>query len=152
MHIFDITLFGLHIAPTYYGLMYAIGFLVGYALLSRRARPSISYDQLLIVVVLGVVVGGRLGYVIFYDPSYYLAHPAEIPQTWHGGMSFHGGIIGVIVALIIYARRTGVSFLALADDIASVVPIGLGLGRIGNYLNKELLGFTPYHGYFAVEK
>ncbi|MDD5197641.1 MAG: prolipoprotein diacylglyceryl transferase [Candidatus Gracilibacteria bacterium] len=153
MSIFSITLFGIHIAPSWYGLMYALGFIVGYYLLKRRKILSESeLDSLMLYVFLGVLLGGRIGYVLFYNLPYYLAHFVEILYTWQGGMSFHGGVIGVILAMIFFARMHRKSFLIIADSVTSILPIGLGLGRIGNYLNGELLGFANYIGPFAVEK
>lgn len=145
MPIFSITLFGLHIAPTWYGLMYALGFMGGYLIL--RARKILSekeLESLLMYVFFGVLLGGRLGYVLFYNLPYYLAYPAQILATWQGGMSFHGGVIGVILAMILFAKVHKKSFLSIADNVTSILPIGLGLGRIGNYINGELLGFSPY--------
>jgi phosphatidylglycerol:prolipoprotein diacylglycerol transferase len=97
-------------------------------------------DDLLFYGVLGVILGGRLGYVLFYKPGYYAAHPAEIIAVWKGGMAFHGGLIGVIVAMIIYSRRAGIPFFALSDLAAAATPIGLGLGRLANFINGELVG------------
>jgi phosphatidylglycerol:prolipoprotein diacylglycerol transferase len=89
---------------------------------------------------LGVVLGGRLGYVLFYQPSVYLAHPAMILAVWEGGMSFHGGMLGVAVAIIVFCRRNAIPLLGFADRIAIVAPLGLGLGRIANFINGELWG------------
>ena len=97
-------------------------------------------DDLLFYGVLGVVLGGRLGQVVFYELGYYLAHPLEILAVWKGGMSFHGGFLGVLVAMALYARKQRLSFWQLTDFIAPMVPIGLGLGRIGNFINGELWG------------
>lgn len=153
MPIFSTTLFGITLAPTWYGLMYALGFIGGYLILRRRKILSeTELDSLVLYVFFGVFLGGRLGYVLFYNLSYYLAHPVEILYTWQGGMSFHGGVIGVILAMLLFTRVHWKSFLVIADSVTSILPIGLGLGRIGNYINKELLGFTPYNGLFAVEK
>ncbi|MDP3483612.1 MAG: prolipoprotein diacylglyceryl transferase, partial [Sulfuricella sp.] len=90
--------------------------------------------------VLGVVLGGRLGYVLFYQPAHFLAHPLEIFSVWQGGMAFHGGFLGVLAAMWLFARRTGKSWLAVTDFIAPLVPLGLGAGRIGNFINGELWG------------
>ena len=97
-------------------------------------------DDFLLWALLGTVLGGRLGYVIFYKPLYYLNNPVEILQTWTGGMSFHGGLIGVTLAMILYARRIGVDKWALSDLVSCTVPIGIGLGRIANFINGELYG------------
>ena len=97
-------------------------------------------DDMLFYGVLGVVLGGRLGHVLFYQPEYYLAHPLQILYVWEGGMSFHGGFIGVISAMWFYARRVGISWLTVMDFIAPLVPLGLGFGRLGNFINGELWG------------
>lgn len=153
MSIFSITLFWIHIAPSWYGLMYALGFMVGYFIIrSRKWLPEAELESLVTYVFLGVLLGGRFWYVLFYNLPHYLAHPIEILQTWQGGMSFHGWVIGVIIAMMFFAHNHKKPFLVIADHVTSILPIGLWLGRIGNYLNKELLGFTPYTGPFAVMK
>lgn len=151
MPIFETVLFGVRIAPTYYGAAYALGFLAGYWLLKRRGNVSEErLEDLLLWVFVGVLLGGRLGYVAFYDPSYYLAHPGEILSTWKGGMSFHGGVIGVVLAMAAYAKRYGESFLKTADEVTLALPIGIALGRVANYVNGELYGFAPYSGPFPM--
>jgi phosphatidylglycerol---prolipoprotein diacylglyceryl transferase len=151
MPIFSIDILGVTLAPTWYGLMYSFGFVGGYWLLSRRDFLSrAELETLLVYVFFGVILGGRLGYVFFYDPGYFAAHPAEIIATWRGGMSFHGGAIGVIVAIAAYAWRHKKNFYHIADHVTSVLPIGLGLGRIGNYINGELAGYPGYTGPFAM--
>ena len=130
----------------WYGMMYLLGFLLGYLLLKKVVRDrgmEISGRELegpLEAVVLGVILGGRLGYVFFYNLPYYLEHPLEIPAFWHGGMSFHGGLLGTLVAGYIYCKRAGLDFWKMADSVVVVVPIGLGLGRLGNFINGELYG------------
>lgn len=152
MKIFEITLFGITIAPSYYGLMYAIGFLLGYwIILKRKKIEEDALDSLLIYIFFGVMLGGRLGYVLFYNLQYYIENPMKVFAVWNGGMSFHGGMIGVIIAMILFSVMNKKSFYMIADEVTAVLPIGLGLGRIGNYLNKELLG-RPYSGFLAVEK
>src|SRR5690606_16422175 len=103
---------------------------------------SSEMDDILFYGALGVIIGGRLGYVIFYQPAYYLSHPVEIAYLWQGGMSFHGGFLGVLVAMVFFARKTGKRWLAVMDFVAPLVPIGLGAGRMGNFINGELWGRT----------
>jgi phosphatidylglycerol:prolipoprotein diacylglycerol transferase len=131
----------------WYGLMYLVGFVLFLMLGHYRIRKqpasgwtSVQLDDLLFYGVLGVILGGRLGYVLFYKPSYYLHHLSEIPHVWEGGMSFHGGFLGVLVAMIFFARKTGRTFFDIADFVAPLVPQGLGFGRLGNFINGELWG------------
>jgi phosphatidylglycerol:prolipoprotein diacylglycerol transferase len=146
MHIFEFPLFGIQIAPTWYGLMYALGFMICYLFIKKffNFREKEHVDTLLICVFLGVVLGGRLGYVLFYNPLFFIAHPMEVLKIWTGGMSFHGGLLGVILAVYLFARRYGYNFWKLIDTLAVVVPIALGLWRIGNWINGELYGYWPY--------
>lgn len=99
-------------------------------------------DDVLFYGALGVILGGRLGYVIFYQPSYFLHHPLDIFMTWKGGMSFHGGFLGVLTAMWLFCRSRKLSFLRVMDFIAPLVPLGLGAGRLGNFINGELWGRT----------
>jgi prolipoprotein diacylglyceryl transferase len=133
----------------WYGLMYLIGFLSLLWLGKWRARTqpergwkSSEIDDILFYGALGVIIGGRLGYVMFYQPAYYLSHPLEIAYLWQGGMSFHGGFLGVLVAMVLFARKTGKRWLAVMDFVAPLVPLGLGAGRLGNFINGELWGRT----------
>lgn len=139
----------------WYALAY-IGGLMGawrYGMWLAKRPPDLltpkHVDDFLIWATLGVILGGRLGYVIFYKPAYYLENLLEIPQMWNGGMSFHGGLAGVILAAILFARRRGIAFFALADILAAAAPIGLFLGRIANFINGELWG-RPTDGPFGV--
>lgn len=135
------------LAVRWYGLMYLIAFILFMVLGRLHARRHVlagwlprDIDDLLFYGVLGVILGGRLGYVLFYKPGYYFAHPAEILAVWQGGMSFHGGFLGVLVAVLFYARRSGRDWLAVTDFIAPLVPLGLAAGRLGNFINAELVG------------
>jgi phosphatidylglycerol---prolipoprotein diacylglyceryl transferase len=130
----------------WYGLMYMLSFVLGYFALKRFARMrklNVSTDDLydlLFYLILGVMIGGRLGYVLFYDLGSYLGNPLSIFAIWQGGMSFHGGFVGVVLATILVTRRKGWDFWEIADLVCAGVPIGLGLGRIGNFINGELFG------------
>jgi phosphatidylglycerol:prolipoprotein diacylglycerol transferase len=133
--------------PIYwYGLMYLVGFLGGWGLLSIRSRHAdrgFSEQQISDVVffaAVGAILGGRLGYMVFYDLHDWFNNPLLIFKTWMGGMSFHGGVLGVLISLFLYAKKIKKPLLALTDLITPVVPIGLGAGRIGNFINGELWG------------
>jgi len=134
------------LAVRWYGLMYLVGFAGGFWLGTRRIAQNLApvsraqFDDLLFLAVLGVILGGRLGYVLFYKPGYYLSHPLEIFAIWQGGMSFHGGFLGVLLAMVLFARNRNIQWLALMDFIAPLVPPGLAFGRIGNFINGELWG------------
>jgi phosphatidylglycerol---prolipoprotein diacylglyceryl transferase len=138
-----------HLGPLeirWYGVMYAISFAAGYYLICYLApKRGVPLDRegladLVFYLVAGVLLGGRLGYVLFYNLPYYLKHPAQIMAVWDGGMSFHGGLIGVLAAGLLFSRKSGVSFLGLAELVVPVAPIGLFLGRLGNFINGELWG------------
>ena len=145
---FDPVFFSLGpLAVRWYGLMYVVGFVAFIWLGKRRVRQGLGHglevkdvDDMLIFGVLGVILGGRLGYVLFYKPAYYLENPAEILQVWSGGMSFHGGFIGVMLAVALFCRMRRRRWLATMDFIAPLVPIGLAAGRMGNFINGELPG------------
>ena len=135
------------LAIRWYGLMYLVGFGVAYGLgrlrIARGGAGRVTVDvldDLLFFVVLGVILGGRLGYVLFYKPGYYLAHPAEILAVWQGGMAFHGGFLGVLVAVWWVARKHRLRWLELTDFLAPLIPLALAAGRLGNFINGELWG------------
>ncbi len=148
------------LAVRWYGVMYLLGFAASYLLVKKQIReyaesPSFALPEkkenfilsqyqhlegLAFYLVIGVVLGGRVGYVLFYNLSYFVQHPSEILATWHGGMSFHGGVIGALLAGFVYCRKFGQDFLLWADRFTVTAPIGLGLGRLGNFINGELFG------------
>jgi phosphatidylglycerol:prolipoprotein diacylglycerol transferase len=137
------------IAVHWYGLMYLLAF-TQYLLLGRVrvAQPPIQsqgfvkedLEDLLFYAVLGVILGGRLGYCLFYMPEYYLSHPLDIFKVWQGGMAFHGGFLGVVTAIAWFSRKRQIAFFDVADMIAPLVPFGIAFGRIGNFINGELWG------------
>lgn len=130
----------------WYGLMYLIGLTAAYFLIRRNAAAkglSLTADQVYDMVVFaafGVFIGGRIGYTLFYNFPYYSQHPAKILAVWEGGMSFHGGLIGTAIALLLFSKRRGIPFYTLGDLAAPVTPIGLFFGRLGNFINGELYG------------
>ncbi len=130
----------------WYGLMYLIGFLGAWILLAYRARKpgsgwtTAQVGDLIFYGALGVIIGGRVGYMLFYDLPSFMANPLVIFKVWQGGMSFHGGLIGVVLAIWIYGWRYKKSFVNVGDFIAPVAPLGLAAGRIGNFINGELWG------------
>lgn len=134
------------LAIRWYALAYIAGIVLGWRYALRlAAQPPVfidrtQIDDFVVWVTLGVILGGRLGYVLFYKPGYYLANPQEALFLWHGGMSFHGGLIGVLLAIYFFARRHKIPVLALGDIVACVTPIGLFFGRIANFINGELFG------------
>ena len=137
------------LAIHWYGLTYLVAFGLFLWLASLRVRHSPfketgwtrrDVEDLLFYGVLGVIIGGRLGYVLFYKPGYYAAHPLEVFEVWKGGMAFHGGLLGVIAAMALFARTRGRRWLEVTDLIAPCVPTGLACGRIGNFINGELWG------------
>lgn len=133
----------------WYGLSYLLAFAqfallaglrIRHAPFAERGWTRRDVEDLLFFGVLGVVLGGRLGYVLFYKPAHYLSHPLEAFAVWQGGMSFHGGLLGVLVAMALFARRRGRAFFEVTDLIAPCIPLGLASGRIGNFINGELWG------------
>ena len=150
------------LAVHWYGLAYVVGILSWwqYSLWLTKKSPFVSrqlIDDYLVWAVVGVIVGGRLGYVLFYNPAKYVAHPFEIFQVWKGGMAFHGGLLGVVIATALYTMRRGVYFLNFSDLACCGVPIGLFFGRLANFINGELYGritnsslgvIFPHGGFF----
>lgn len=133
-------------AIRWYALAYIAGLVIGWRILIRFAKMPGSMvspqqaDDFLVWATLGIIFGGRLGYVVFYKPAFYLSNPQEIFMVWQGGMSFHGGFLGVVLAAYLFAKKRGVPPLALADMLATVAPIGLFFGRVANFINGELYG------------
>ncbi|MEI7816022.1 MAG: prolipoprotein diacylglyceryl transferase [Desulfuromonadales bacterium] len=130
----------------WYGLMYVLSFIATYFIIRSevsRKKLSLTKDDVADLVfygAMGVVLGGRTGYILFYNLGFYLANPLKLLAVWEGGMSFHGGFLGVMCAFLLYARRKQIPFLSLIDMAALCAPVGLGLGRIGNFINGELYG------------
>lgn len=138
----EILGFGIH----WYGLLYMLGFLIGWYMLPKLQvyrglrLTKDAWSDIVSSVVLGVLIGGRLGYIILYEPSYFVSHPIEILYVWQGGMSSHGGFIGTAIALYYQANKKHISLLALIDCALVPIAIGLALGRVGNFINQELYG------------
>ena len=141
------------LAIRWYALAYIVGILLGWlyarilirneALWGGRAPLTVgNFDDFIVWITLGIILGGRLGYVLFYNPAYFAANPLEIVQVWGGGMSFHGGFAGCVIAVLLFARSAKVPVLSLGDLTCAVAPIGLFLGRIANFINGELWGRT----------
>jgi len=142
MTLFEITLFGITLAPSYYWLMYIIGFLYGVWYLKKYSRYTpAQQESLFLYIFIGTIVWGRLWYVLFYNLSTYLSSPMDIFRVWDGGMSFHWWFLWVVLAMYIFSLREKIHFWSLTDTIAMIIPVGLFFGRIWNYINKELLGF-----------
>jgi phosphatidylglycerol:prolipoprotein diacylglycerol transferase len=139
------------IVVRWYALAYIVGILAGWLYaraILRSEKPwggaapmkVVDYDDFILWVTFGIILGGRIGYVLFYNPGYFFEHPLEIVQLWNGGMSFHGGFLGCVLAIAVFARHRRISFLSLSDVTCAVAPIGLLLGRIANFINGELWG------------
>lgn len=148
----SVDLFGLTLSLRWYALAYIVGLLLAWRYVVRLVRRPALWpgdrapmapdqpEDLLTWMVLGVVIGGRLGFVIFYQPGYFLANPAEIPAIWQGGMSFHGGFLGVIAGVVLWSRAKAAPLMQVGDAVAAAAPIGLLLGRLANFANAELWG------------
>jgi phosphatidylglycerol:prolipoprotein diacylglycerol transferase len=145
-----------HLGPfaiRWYALAYIVGILLGWVYARALIRSErlwggpapmtlLEFDDFVLWVTLGIILGGRIGYVLFYNPAYFAANPLQIVQLWHGGMSFHGGFTGCVFAVVAFARKRGIPFLSLGDITCAVGPIGLFLGRLANFINGELWGRT----------
>ena len=134
------------VAIRWYALAYVLGLVIGWRYIRYLAKGTVpgrdkrAADDFLVWCTLGVIIGGRLGYVIFYQPGYFIENPGQIPVVWQGGMSFHGGMLGVIGAILLFARLRKLNLLSVADVAACAVPIGLFFGRVANFVNGELYG------------
>ena len=136
----------------WYALAYIAGFVLGYWLFKKMMlSPKSSLrldkkqlDDLLTYVIMGVVIGGRLGYVLFYNPAFFIAHPLEILALWHGGMSFHGGLVGVLVATWLFARKNKIRLMSVLDMLTVATPIGFFFGRIANFINNNRKNCSEY--------
>jgi len=130
----------------WYGLMYILGFLAAFLIIKSQVKKralqisSETLSDIVFIIALGIVLGGRAGYIIFYNLAWYLSHPLKVFAVWEGGMSFHGGIIGGVVAGIYVFRKNRLDLWTMADITALSIPVGLGLGRVGNFINGELYG------------
>ncbi len=150
--IFSISIFGMEFALRWYALAYIAGILIGWRIVvSAVRRPHIwqgktpamtakQAEDLMFWAILGIILGGRLGFVLFYQPGYYLSRPLDILQVWQGGMSFHGGMLGVLVACVAFSLRNKLRILSVGDLLCMAAPAGLLLGRIANFINGELWG------------
>jgi phosphatidylglycerol:prolipoprotein diacylglycerol transferase len=150
--VFSVSVLGVEFALRWYALAYIAGIVIGWRIaVAALRRPRLwpaqappmqpaEAEALLTWLIVGILAGGRLGFVLFYQPAYYLAHPLQIPAVWQGGMSFHGGLLGVAVAALVFARHHRLPFGSTADLLALATPPGLFLGRIANFVNAELWG------------
>ncbi|MBL4812890.1 MAG: prolipoprotein diacylglyceryl transferase [Rhodobacteraceae bacterium] len=150
--IFTIPLFGMEFSLRWYALAYIFGILIGWSIARKAAlhgrlwpnglalMTAEQLENLMTWAIMGIIIGGRLGYVIFYNPAHFIANPAQIPMIWQGGMSFHGGFLGVVVAVAIFARREALALGSVADLAAMAATPGLLLGRLANFINAELWG------------
>lgn len=151
MYIFQWNIFGIQLSPTWYWLMYALGFIIAYSFMKKNWKyRGEDIDTLLYFVFFGVVFWGRIGYVLLYNFSYFIENPSQIFAFWKWGMSFHGGFLWVLLAVWIFAKWKKYLLFSITDILAVIIPVALGLGRIGNYINGELLGFSPYNGPLAI--
>jgi phosphatidylglycerol---prolipoprotein diacylglyceryl transferase len=151
MTIFSISLWGIAIAPTYYGLSYGIGVILALWWLERMDKkiPLLSASQrewLFGILFVSIVLGGRIGYVLAYNLPYYLANAGSIFAFRDGGMSFHGGLTGVVVSTYFFCRYYKIEWMSLTDRLSIIAPWALAIGRFTNYLNNEMPGYMPYSG------
>jgi len=151
MYIFQLEILWITIAPSYYGLMYVLWFVFGYLLLKKRAALNDKQlDDILLYMFGGIILGWRLWYMLFYNTANLIAEPLSIIRVWEWGMSFHGWVIWVVIAMILFSKRHKINFYTLADEICLILPIWLFFGRIWNYINWELLWYSGYTGPLAL--
>lgn len=131
----------------WYGLAYFFGIIIGLLFIKKLDKKYSHllnnqklFDDFIVYIILGILLGGRLGYVLFYNPSFYMQHPSEIIKVWHGGMAFHGAVIGLLLSLYTFSKRNKLKFFGLTDYLCFVAPIGIFFGRISNFINLELIG------------
>ena len=159
--LFDFNIFGINFALRWYAIAYVLGIIIAWTLLiSISKRPKFwklkespiktkIIENFMTYIIIGVILGGRLGYVLFYQPTFYINNPLEIFQIWKGGMSFHGGLIGVAIAIITFSLKNNISIITVSDFSALATPPGIFLGRISNFINGELWG-KPTNSIFGV--
>lgn len=151
MYLFNIELFWITISPSIYGFMYALSFLIGFYILKKRwFFNKDQLDDIFLYVFVWVILWGRFGYTFFYNLDYYQNNLLDVFKVWEWGMSFHGWVLGVILAMIIYSIRNKQNFYKVADEICAVLPIWLWLWRLWNYANSELLGYSGYNWLLSI--
>ncbi len=154
IHLSNIDPIALQLGPIairWYSLAYICGILITMLFLKKKKIMSQeAYDDWLTWAVLSIILGGRIGYVLFYNPAFFIKNPLEIFMIWHGGMSFHGGLIGAILGMWIFCRKYKIEYLQLTDTLAIIAPIGLFFGRIANFINMELYGRTTGANYGVI--
>ncbi len=152
MPIFTLEIWNITLAPSWYGAMYAIGFIIGYFFLRTQVqwKQKDDLENLFFAVFLGVLLGGRIWYILLYNPVFYFENPLEIFFVWKGWMSFHGGFLWVLMAVYIFCKIYSYRYWKIMDKIAVITPVGIWFGRFGNYINNELPGFAPYEWPFAI--
>ncbi|OQY39677.1 MAG: prolipoprotein diacylglyceryl transferase [Candidatus Cloacimonetes bacterium 4572_65] len=160
-YIVKFEIFNFPLEVRYYGLLYILSFALGYFYVKKNLKyrgleiPKQKYEDLIFAIALGVIIGGRVGYMLFYALPEFIGNPLTLFQVWNGGMSFHGGALGVLISSYIFCRKNKINYFAFGDAAMPFVAVGLGLGRLGNYLNAELYGSVttlPWGVLFPGEK
>lgn len=152
MNIFNISIFGIHISPTWYWLSYAVSFMICFIFMKKKFifHEYSQADTLLTYVFFGIIFGWRIWYILLYNLTYFIDHPLKVFAIWEWGMSFHGGFLGTVFAVYIFSRKYWYQFWSLIDTLAIIIPVALWLGRTGNWINQELPGYFPYNGAFPM--